>query len=354
MILDDIQAIEKKDVSNMRASIIELPDQINQTWKEMQALDIDDEFRDANVIVFAGMGGSGLGASVAKHLYGRKMPYPFDIVNDYHVPSYVDSESLVIIQSYSGNTEESISAYKDAHRKNAHILTISAGGHLQDLAGENETLHFTIYPEHNPSKQPRMAIGYSVMALLAFLHKLDILTIPDDDLQEIQTVLHTQNKNFGVDSPLKDNDIKKLAVELHGTMPVILAADHLVGSAHVMRNQIHENAKQSCALYSIPEYNHHALESLTFPHEMKERDYYLILESESYYTRNTLQLEATLKIIKQNGHKVAVMKAESTSNLAQVIEIIHRGAYLGYYLALLNDIDPAPIPNVDSFKKMLA
>lgn len=351
--LDDLDQIKTLDAANMAGSIELLPEQIQQTWDEVGIISFPDDYRSVKRIVFSGMGGSALGAYVAKYLYTTSLTQSFEIVNDYHLPGYVDAQTLVVAGSYSGTTEETVSGLKEALAKGAKTVAIATGGTLESLAKDAAMPFYKLNPKFNPSNQPRMGIGYSVFALLRILDRLDIISIRDQDIEELKTILKQNNSSFGINTPLAKNRAKKMVTTIYGRVPIFIAGEFLIGAIHAIRNQMNENAKSLAIYFPLPELDHHLLEALKFPAHIQEQDHYIFFHSSLYSPRIAKRSEITRQVVEENGHTTSLFEPRAKIALAQVIESIHFGSYVGYYLALLNDIDPSPIPWVESFKKKL-
>lgn len=354
MTLDDLNIIQSLDTQDQLGSIKLLGKQFQHGWENVHALTIPDTYKDISKIVFSGMGGSALGAYVTRYLYGLDLPVPYEIINDYHLPSYVDNTTLVITQSYSGSTEETLSSYNEAHSKGAHIFSISAGGTLQQRAQENNTLHCTIVPTYNPCNQPRMAIGYSVVAQLALLHRLQLIHISDEELADCQRITEENTQKYSEHVLTDQNNAKQTALSLFDKVPLYCAGEFLQGAIHAMRNQINENAKTYAGEHPVPEMNHHLLEALQFPVGFKNHATYIFVNSDLYSPRIQKRMNLCQTIIEEAGHKVITIQAEGSYKISQILSTIQYGAYVGLYLAVLENIDPSPIPHVEKLKKLLA
>lgn len=351
--LDDLDQIKALDAANMAGSIELLSEQIQQTWDEVGTISFPDDYRSVKRIVFSGMGGSALGAYVAKYLYTTSLMQSFEIVNDYHLPGYVDSQTLVIVGSYSGTTEETVSGFKEALSNGAKTVAISTGGTLESLAKDAAMPFYKLNPKFNPSNQPRMGIGYSVFALLRILDRLNIIIISSQAIADLKAIIKQNKALFGVDIPTGKNLAKQMAAKLFGKVPIFIAGEFLIGAIHAVRNQMNENAKGLAIYFPLPELDHHLLEALKFPARIADNDHYVFFHSALYSPRIAKRSEITRQVVEENGHATSLFEPRAKTALAQVIESIHFGSYMGYYLALLNGIDPSPIPWVESFKKKL-
>lgn len=351
--LDDFKIIKNLDQSNMISSIELLGDQINQTWEEVNKIPIPQSYQRIDKIIFSGMGGSALGAYVAKYLYGNNLGKPFEIINDYHLPSYVNENTLVVVGSYSGNTEETISCFNEALKKKAKTVAISAGGKLEVLAKKHKIPFYKINPKFNPCNQPRMGIGYSIFALLTIFNRLKLVSITKNDIDSLKKIIKENDNHYGIKVFTKKNLAKQLALKIYNRIPIFIAGEFLIGAIHAIRNQINENAKSLAVYFPLPELNHHLLEGLRFPNLISKNDFYLLCQSPLYSDKIKKRLTITNEILLKYKHQSFIFQPKAKEKLYQVIETISFGAYLGYYLAILYQIDPSPIPNVDFFKKRL-
>lgn len=353
-ILDSRDEIKELDQENVLGSIEQLPEQIEQVWAERDTIHVHPEgYADLHNIVVSGMGGSSLGAHVIKTLYKESLKYPLEIVRDYTLPSYVDKHTLVVLSSYSGSTEETLASAQDAKKRGAKIAVISAGGKLHEFAQREHAPEYLIDPKHNPSNQPRMAIGYSVFAQLALFAKLGLIKITDAEIKGVTALLRHNAKGLAPET-VDSNTAKFLAYTGVDKIITIVSAEHLEGAAHVFNNQLNENAKNFTVQHVLPEMDHHALEGLQFPKVTRQEVVFFLLLSSLYHSRTVKRFPLTLDVIEQNDMHGQLIHAIATTKLEQVWEIIQLGAYTNFYLAMLNGINPAPIPWVDYFKEQLA
>lgn len=353
-ILDDLVKIRALDTGGILSSIEHLPQQIDETWKGVSYIGTPKACSDAKNIIVSGMGGSGLGADIVRNLMFSKLRVPLDIVNGYSLPNYVNHESLVILSSYSGNTEETIAAAKDAIKRRAKIVGISTGGELVHILTKANLPSFIIDPKSNLSGQPRMGLGYSLIGILAVLAKCNFVTLEVGEIQNLLISSEKFVKEFGVGAATHTNIAKRMAEKLAGKIPVLMSSEHLIGVAHTFRNQINENAKNFAYSFKISEANHHLIEGLKFPHNAKNLLHFLFLESKNYHTRNIKRYGITQDVIVKNGYNFDLYKTTSRRELEEVFEVLILGSYISFYLAILHGIDPTPIPWVDYFKAKLA
>lgn len=342
---DDLKKIKALDKKNAFDSIKQLPQQINQAWIESFAIDFPPEYKNVNNIVIAGMGGSTYGGRIVKSLYdgAEFTKVPIELANNYWLPGYVNEKTLVILSSYSGNTEETIACATEAKAKGAKITGITSGGILGDFLKSNNFPAYIFNPVHNPCGQPRIGVGYMVTGLLGMLAKLGFIPVGIEEINRTISFLRNTDLN-----PMKD-----LAQKLTDKIPVIIVSDFLGGAAYAIRNPFHETAKQFALYFTIPELNHHLLEGLSFPDKIKNFLYFIFFESNIYDGRNAKRMKLTRDVVGKNNVASETISLKGDSALTQVFELIAWGGWVTFYLAIIHGIDPSEIPWVDYFKKEL-
>lgn len=350
-ILDSRDEMKVLDASDVLGSVEQLADQIEHAWKETKEIQVSHDYKNVTKIVVSGMGGSALGAHVIKTLFKDSLKQPLEVVNHYDLPAYVDRDTLVVLSSYSGTTEETLASAKDAKARGAKLAIIASGGELEAFAKQEKCPFYKIDPKYNPSNQPRMAIGYSVFGQLGLFTAMGLVSVTDQEVSDLVALLR---KNATVLAPeSKENTAKFLAFSAVDKMIVLVGAEHLEGALHVFTNQLNENAKNFADYRTIPELNHHYMEGMEFPKHMKDSIIYFMFNSGLYHPRVQKRIPLTADVIGQHEFPVETVQAVWKTKMQQVWEVIQLGAYTNYYLAMLNGINPAPIPWVDYFKEKL-
>jgi glucose/mannose-6-phosphate isomerase len=351
-ILDSRDQINAIDQSNLLGSVESLADQIQDAWEQTKALVFPSDYPQVKNIIVSGMGGSNLGSLVIKHLFKDELTLPLEVYPHYHLPAYVSAGSLVLLSSYSGDTEETLAAAQQAKSVGAKIAVITGGGELADMARLNNWPMYLIDAKFNPSGQPRMAIGYEVFGQLSMFAKVGLINLSEQNVLDLVDHLRESSQNLAPEA--EDSPAKLLAFSAFDKHIIFVGAEHLIGAAHVVNNQVNENAKSLTSEWHLPEFNHHFLEALSFPHLAKETTIFLIFNSALYHKRVQKRVLLTKDLLEQKGFEAHTILATSENKLEQVFEIIQIGEYLALYLSMLYGIDPSPIPSVDWFKSEMA
>ncbi len=322
--------------------------QLLDAWHQISTLKLDARFTlqasRCTSIVVSGMGGSTLGAHVIQSVFRKELTIPLEISNDYHLPNHVGKKTLVILSSYSGTTEETLSAAQDAIRRKACIIIMTNGGELLALAQKHKLQYYVIDPRENPSNQPRMAIGYMTIAIAGILTKTKALNINEHQIKTIAKLLDQQDQNQAQD----------LAKHLEKAFILLVSAEHLTGAAHVFNNQLNENAKQLSVAQLIPELDHHFLEGLTFPKAIKKQLVAVLFQSSLYHPQNQKRIKLTAEILEKNGIRTITIDVVGKTGFQEAWTAIALGSATSVALAKQHKIDPWPVPNVTWLKEQIA
>lgn len=339
------QELKTLDPQNTLSSTELLIKQCKNAWDEVMALKLLKHIEGIQHIVFCGMGASVYGAIVAKSLLGKDIQYPIEIVSDYFLPSYVSEQTLVVLTSYSGTTEEVLSCAHEALALHAKMVVLTQGGPLATFAKENNIPSYIFDGKLNPSGVPRLGNGYTIIGLLGLLDSVGVIDIEEHEI-----------KNALVRMDEKIAELKHQAIKQHelfaNKIPIIFAAEHLSGNAQILRNQFNETSKTFSAHFLIPDLNHHLMEGLKFPKNAPLE--FIILNSPNYSQKIQKRVTLTADVIKQNNYKVYEFMTTGQTVYDDFLEVLQYGSFLTLYLALYYQQNPAVNPWVDYFKRKLS
>jgi glucose/mannose-6-phosphate isomerase len=348
--LDDLAAYQRIDPQGMLARIRDLPHQCRAAWQEAQTLELPDDYRDIDKVAILGMGGSAIAGDFVRSLVALESPIPIFSHRDYELPLLVDDRTLLIASSYSGNTEEVLSSFERGLGTGAKKVVITTGGRLLTTARANGVPAFVFHYE----SEPRAALGYGIMPLLAIAQKVGIVADKDEDVDEAIAAMVGLATRIDETVPLDRNPAKQLAQRLHQRLPVIYSAGILAQVARRWKGQLNETSKMWCFYEELPEANHNALVGYGLPKEIAAKALVVFLRAPSLHPRILLRYELTQTALEEAGVESATVDAEGKSPLAQIMSAVLFGDWVSLYLAILNGVAPAPTPPIAKLKDRLA
>ncbi len=349
--LDQINNLEHVDKQSMLRHIQELPDQIENCWEEMKSFVMPANYIKLSNVVILGMGGSAVGGFLAKALAFSTSKVPIEVVNSYHLPNYVGPETLVIGLSYSGNTEETLTTFREAGKKKAKLVAITMGGELASIASNFKAPVYTI----NYGSQPRAALGYLFTAVLGVLSKLDLVDLGKDDVRESAVLMRGLATKLNPEVPTYQNEAKKLAITMEDKLPIIAGAGVMAPVAYRWRTQINENGKHLAYSLELPELCHNWLAGLKVPQPLLKQTYVLFIQSKHENERNRIRQNIIGQILRKQGVKYDIISLQlSGCVLSEMLVTIYLGDYVSYYMAILKDIDPTKVEEIEYLKKQLS
>ena len=323
--------------TTMDKLIKDFPQNIKDALAIAGAVKLSSPTHEIRNVVVCGMGGSGIGGKIVSQWVYEDLSTPFTLVNDYTLPYFVNEHTLVIASSYSGNTEETLSAVEDGLNKNAHVVAICSGGKLETLAKE-KGFDAIIVPGGNP---PRSALAFSLVQLVSIFEKLELVTIRYS-AQLAQSVELIQKNTSEIHAAAKQT-----AAFLKGKIPVIYATTLFEGIAVRARQQLNENAKVLCWHHVIPEMNHNELVGWTGGNSNFAP---LFLVNGDMYERNAFRLNISKEVVEERGVSTLFLNAKGTTRVEESMYFIHLIDWTSWYLSELYAVDPIAIPVIDYLK----
>ena len=339
--LDDREVVTALDPAGILALTEEFGAQCREAWELARAVTLRPLQGLPRVVAQVGMGGSAAGGDFVKALFEAHGAAPFVVVRDARVPSFLGLGDLCFCVSYSGDTEETLSAYDSARRAGARIIAVTSGGELRRKA-ERDGVEIFVIPSGRP---PRTALGYLLVPVLVACQGFKL--IPELPHEEAFALLDKGAAKWGVEA--KDNEAKALARAMHGKLPILYGLGGWAGAvANRWRCQINENAKQLAFANAYPELDHN--EIMGWAGASLEAFTGIRLEGSSPESRLLARAEATEELIGLSFTRVA---ARGESLFAQMLSLAYLGDWVSLYLARLNAVDPADIGRIDRLKEKL-
>jgi glucose/mannose-6-phosphate isomerase len=345
------EAIRKVDPDDMYGKIYGFPSQLRDGY-DLPLISGREEIDPASInqIVVAGMGGSAIGGDILRSYLAYDLKIPIVVNRNYRLPLSVDRRSLVIASSYSGNTEETLSAFAQARDRGARIFVATTGGKLGAEA-QSAGLERVKLPA---GFQPRAALGYSFGPLLHFMAATGFIADHSEQIATACDFLAQSRKLFGLNRPEEENRAQQLARKLQGKIAVVYAgADCYDTIAVRFKGQICENAKQLAYANICPEFNHNELVGFEYPKELLKKLVVIFLTGPADSDRISARFKIVSDIITARGVETAWIQAAGPNRLAEILSLVQIGDFVSFYLAVLNGIDPSPVKVIDRLKSEL-
>jgi glucose/mannose-6-phosphate isomerase len=350
-VLDDLDRIKQIDSQGM----LEVEEKFYNQLLEARDIVLNSDLRQLEQrefrgIVFLGMGGSGFIGDMIKALIEDDISIPVEVVKGYHMPAFIKRDWLVVAVSYSGNTEETISAVGRALECGCEVLVVCSGGKMEDLARDNSKAVIKV-----PSGlQPRGAIGYLFISAYMVLDKLNIITIDPVDTKEAFDLIKEKEALYQRETETSKNPAKKLALKISDRLPIIYGTEGLMAAvAYRLKCEFNENSKTPCWCNEFPELNHNETVGWERLKGITRKFILLIFQDKDEKTRVKTRIEVTSKLIRKNISDIIEIPVEGRSKLAKALSSIYLGDTASVYLAILAGIDPSPVKKIDILKSEL-
>lgn len=348
-VLDNPKIVKEVDRSNMLGDLVKTPDYCRDSIKRAKQVNVPKKVTPKNIVV-VGMGGSAIGGEILHDWLRDTLPIPIEVCRDYTLPAYVNEDTLVFANSYSGNTEETLTAFLDATKRKSTVLAVTSGGQLSEFCKKLHTPHVII-----PSGlQPRAAIPYLFFPLPILMQKLGILSNVEGELEEAITILEKVAKANAPDNPANSNRAKQLAEDLPGTIPVIYGFRQYNSIAHRLKAQFNENSKLPSKSDSFPELNHNETVGYEAPEALNKVQTIILIRDPQEPTEIRNRIETTKNLAFTRANKTLEITAEGKGKLAKMLSVMCTGDYASVYLAILQNKDPSPVKIIDKVKTELA
>ncbi len=346
-ILDSVEAMRKVDKSNMLMFCTEMAKHYRQSIKDAERITFDHPSPE-NIII-AGMGGSGIGGELLKDYARGKAQVPIEVSKDYHLPTYADKRTLVLLASYSGETEESLSSFLEALRHKCMIYCISSGGTLLKYA-EKLKLPYLQIPVGMP---PRAALPHLLVPLFTVIEKTGLVSGVSAELIEATKLLERIAKENAPEKSTTENYAKTLALGLNDKSPVIYGFGMFRGVAMRWKQQFNENSKMPSKWEMFSELNHNEIVGWENPKKLGRDFAALLIRDKAESAEIRSRIEITKAIIQPILSNTFEVWTQGKSDLAKILSTICIGDFTSIYLALLRKVDPTPVETISLLKAKL-
>lgn len=348
--LNDGAAVKALDTLNMLGLQIGYPEQFREGIRLARFFALPPAPTELHEVVILGTGGgSAASANLLKSYLFAEARVPVVSVQGYNCPGYVDSHSIVIACSYSGKTEEINSSFEQAAEWGATLVAMGAGGRLKETAARVGAAYLDV----PGGLMPRVALGYIFAPILVMLERWGICGDQSAALAESIAIMAELGREYGPDTPVAENQAKRVAARIAGKIPVIYGfADHFDAVAWRLKNQLGENSKYMGFWNTIPHLHHDEAVGWDMQTDLMAHLAFVLMrdqagESEQMVKRWT----ATLEILEERAGTCVEVWSRGHSLLARLLSLVVLGDFITCYMAIQKGVDPTPVAIVDLFKK---
>ena len=348
--LDDLELISKIDKSDMLGKVSGFPEQIIESKEIVESSMLESVFKIDNIII-SGMGGSAISGDILQSLLRDRLEIPIYVNRQYDLPKWANKNTLLLSQSYSGNTEETLSTFKHGCQKRCKIIGISSGGKLKDFCEKREIPHIKI-PQGLP---PRAATGYILLISLYSLKNIRILKLDlESEINETLSVTQEFRNQNRKELPEKDNISKQLARKILNNIPQVYGFDFYSPIAKRWCTQFNENSKIICRYDEVSECNHNDIVGWSMDPEVSKKFINILFrdaDTETIYISK--RLDFMKKLFESVSADTIELQVKGKKRLAKMMYAMYYGDYVSCYLAILRKIDPTPVLIINELKNEL-
>jgi len=345
--LDDPETYVALDPDGMLKAITGFPASARKAIANAEKIEVETAGTRYDSILVAGMGGSAVGGLLLRDWLNDTLKIPIEVSRGYHLPAWVDERTLIYSVSYSGNTEETLSQYREATSKGCTIICFSSGGKLEMNAKKHNhsLIHF---PE---GQQPRAAIPYQFYSLAAITRSIGLIDEKkwlevDESIKVVEELCAEMNP----DTPSAVNLAKQIASEIKGYVPFIYAPRLLESVAYRYSTQFNENSKSPAAAGFYPEAFHNSIMAREGAKEILERLCIVVIQDPKTDARLNQKIHASLELMKTRFSKIITVGTRGNSNLARIMSALIQGDYISAYLGLLYGVNPSTTDSIRALK----
>tara|TARA_B100000809_G_scaffold5047_1_gene5154 strand:- start:401 stop:1441 length:1041 start_codon:yes stop_codon:yes gene_type:complete len=340
---------ERFDPEYMFGSIWDFPKNLGDALKLGNEISLNNSYNNVQNVVIAGMGGSAIGGDVVAVLEKENIMVPFVVCRGYSLPNWVNKNTLVICSSYSGNTEETLSALENAKSKNAQICGITTGGIISNILKELDK-DVVLIPS---GLQPRAALAFSFVPMAKCLEKAGVLKLNFDSwMDNAIEAIYRAREIYSLENI--ENPVYELARQIYDKLPVIYADNSTMGVAALrLKGQICENAKMLAYHNELPEFNHNEIVGWENNSHIYEELFVLWLSDTDDNPRVKHRQKITQDILNEAGVDQFVLEMAGNSFQERFLHMIHFGDWLSYWCAILHGTDPSPVEKISRLKEEL-
>ncbi len=347
--LDNVEKIKELDKSDMAGYILELPKQIESSLKKIKELNLPESLKDVHNLCLGGMGGSAIANYLAINLPMSEKKIPMKVIREYNIPAWVNENSLVVLTSHSGKTQETLSALESAVKKQAKVFIIAERGQLEEMGKKAGAIVF----DYDTKAVPRASLGYQLGAVFGLLTRLKIIGQPQElRIKPAIDLIKKINSDFEPKVKSDNNVAKNLAYCCLDYLPVIVGSGILQSVAWRWKTQINENANQTAFTEILPEAMHNAIQGTDFPKRFQDDLIYIILKNSFDSPKLILQFKKFENVLESKKIRYEIIEPLGDDIFSQKLSALILGDWVSYYLAMLNNVDPTPVETIEKNKQI--
>jgi glucose/mannose-6-phosphate isomerase len=346
-ILDDSEGMQRIDKSNMLDFCVHAADHYKKSAQTIRKIKLDCPTPE-NVVI-AGMGGSAIGGELAKDLIRATSRVPVEISREYSLPTYAGKKTLVVLASYSGDTEETLGSFLDALKRKCMVYCLSSGG---DLIKHAKRLSVP-FLQVQAGMPPRGALPYMLMPLLKIMEQNQLTPSFESDFSEATLLLEKVSSENAPERPPAQSPAKTLAQNLLRVSPVVYGWGAYRGVALRYKQQFNENAKVPAKCEAFSELNHNETMGWEKPGALSKCFGVVFLRDKEEPVEIRSRIETTVELMKPKMPKMFEVWARGKSGLARMLSTILVGDFASVYLAMLRGVDPTPVATVTVMKQQI-
>lgn len=339
------EMIKKHDASNQFQVLKDSYTQIEYAWNLKIDLSSIDTSKIKNIIL-TGLGGSAIGGELVQNFFRTELKYPYAVNRNYELPPYVNENTLVIASSYSGNTEETLSALNQALEKKCQIVCVTTGGKMEEIAKKNNLPVGKLLKGY----QPRFALWINFFTVVNVLNSLKLVPEQTENVKQAIELL----KRKGEEYSREQNDALSLAENLVGFVPLIYSvADYTSVVGTRFKGQFNENSKHHAFFSYFPELDHNEIMGWEGYNHQQMNIKLINIWDDEYHPQVKKRLEITSEVIRKANCDIIDLKSSEPNSKLRLIDLIYFGDWTTYYYAVIRGFDPTSIDNINYLKERL-
>ncbi|HWH14848.1 MAG TPA: bifunctional phosphoglucose/phosphomannose isomerase [Miltoncostaeaceae bacterium] len=346
----DAAALYARDSLGLVADMARSVEAFDEARAGAQAADLVWPPEAVRNVAICGMGGSAIAGDLVTGAYRERLRMPVAVLRDYYVPGWLGEDTLVILSSYSGETEETLTAASQAIERNALCVAITSGGKLGTFYREQGVPVIDL----PPGLQPRAALLRLLVPLVVVLSRFGVIPPADAELDDARDAVERGVEALGPRVPQEVNPAKALAEQLLGTLPIFWGAEATAAVAQRWKGQVNENAKAPAYWGILPEVDHNEICGFEGMGALGPETRLVLLRDDRHHRQVIRRFELTRELVEPHVGGVHEVTAEGRTALGRALDLVMAGDYTSLYLGLLRGVDPGPVEMIGRLKGRLA